>query len=117
MPGEKNKQGLRLSRAETFEVLGNPYRLALLECLGRYDRPPSLSELSRALVGEVDPALVADDDEEAAQYLRRMLYHNHLPRLQQKRIIKESSPRNRVELSEEGEQLVRYLRRFNEILQ
>lgn len=79
--GDDSRELLADIPTECYDVLRNPRRLRLLECLCRCDRPLTVDELTSELVAH------DSHDSSTPRAVRISLVHNHLPRLAEYDIV------------------------------
>lgn len=113
MPGETNEITTEISQAALFDVLSDPRRLVTLQCLANGDDSVGVTELSQMVAEAMDEAECVDSPD-ALKRLQILLYHAHLPPLDEVGVVDFDSVDNRVALTPYGERLVAYLNRLEE---
>lgn len=91
-----------------FEILAHPRRRHVILCLREYEDPMALADLAdeiAALENDTSPMEVPPDEVERV-YLS--LYHTHVPKLADARVVQYEQEKNWVRLAERAEQLDGY---------
>lgn len=114
MSEESPQQSGSLSEETIFQLLSHSHRLALLDCLNKYDETLTLADLSEEVASEMVEEPLEEIDAESVKEVYISLYHSHIPRLEAHNIVQYDHEQDLVTLDFRGDQLVTYMNKINE---
>lgn len=98
-----------LARDDAFELLGHPYRRALLTCLREHGESLTLADVAEEVACTVSGDPLTDIDAEVVKRVYMSLYHSHVPKLVEYDVVHYEQERDLITPTERVEPLGEYV--------